>query len=149
MKRAGFGVGTGVWSWLLLAMAAAGCGGAGVTLGDVEGVVMLDGQPLANATVEFVPDTSVKNVRPSVGETGPDGKYKLRFTRERTGAVVGKHKILITTFSPTGDGKFKERVPAIYNTASTLVREVQPQANWLDFDLRTSTGESQALAAGE
>jgi len=126
-----------------------GCGKSDVPLSKVEGTVLLDGRPLANAIVEFQPDGPVGKVRPSIGETGPDGKYKLRFSRDRWGAVVGSHKVQITTFSPSGDGRFKERVPATYNVASTLRRTVERQANWLDFDLQSNSTAGTSLAAGE
>lgn len=123
-----------------------GCGGAEIPLSHVEGVVLLDGQPLPNAIVEFQPDDQSGKLRPSIGETGPDGKYKLRHSKHKHGAVRGKHKVMITTFSPSGDGRFKERVPAIYNSGSTLTREVQASANWHDFDLQSSP-DQQTLAS--
>ena len=134
---------------LLASALIVGCSASQLPLGEVEGTVLLDGQPLANAIVEFQPEGPLGKGRPSVGETGPDGKYKLRFSNNLTGAVAGKHKVMITTFSPTGDGKFKERVPPIYNTSTTLIREVQRDPNWHDFDLRTSNTTGESLADGE
>lgn len=134
---------------LLGAAMVIGCGKSDVPLAHVEGTVLLDGQPLANAIVEFQPEGPVGKVRPSIGETGPDGKYKLRFSRDRWGAVVGNHKVLITTFSPSGDGRFKERVPATYNSATTLQRTVERQSNWLDFDLQSNNPAGTSLVAGE
>jgi hypothetical protein len=121
--------------YVLLLGLVVGCSQSG-RLGQVEGTVLLDGQPLPNAIVEFQPEGKG---RPSVAETGPDGKYKLRFSKHQWGAVLGKHKVLITTFSPSGDGQLKERVPAAYNTNTTLFRDVQSQPNWIDFDLQTDT----------
>lgn len=115
----------------------AGCS-RGPELAEVEGVVLLDGVPLENAVLEFQPQEQSSGSRPSIGETGPGGRYKLRYSRERTGAIIGRHKVLITTYSPSGDGKFKERIPTIYNSNSTLVREITAPANWLDFDLRSA-----------
>lgn len=123
-----------------------GCGVSEIPLSHVEGVVLLDGQPLPNAIVEFQPDDRSGKLRPSIGETGPDGKYKLRHTKHKQGAVRGRHKVMITTFSPSGDGRFKERVPAIYNSGSTLTREVQASTNWHDFDLQSSP-DQQTLAS--
>lgn len=137
------------WQLALVALLTVGCGGSELPLGQVEGTVLLDGQPLPNAIVEFQPAGPQGNGRPSIGETGPDGKYKLRFSKERWGAVVGKHKVLITTFSSDGEGNFQERVPAVYNTGSTLQRDVDREANWLDFDLQTNAGQLPTLAGGE
>lgn len=132
---------------LLTTVLIVGCGSSGVSLSTVEGVVLLDGQPLPNAIIEFQPDDRTGKVRPSIGETGPDGKYRLRYSKHQHGAVVGKHKVLITTFSPSGDGRFKERVPAAYNTSTTLVREVERSANWVDFDLQSNASPQQTLAS--
>ncbi|HEY4258858.1 MAG TPA: hypothetical protein VGM98_01805 [Schlesneria sp.] len=132
---------------LLTTAVLAGCGSSGVPLSAVEGVVLLDGQPLPNAIVEFQPEDRTGKARPSIGETGPDGKYRLRYSKNQRGAVVGKHKVLITTFSPSGDGRFKERVPSAYNTSSTLVREVERSSNWVDFDLLSSAASQQSLAS--
>ncbi|MBC8113996.1 MAG: carboxypeptidase regulatory-like domain-containing protein [Candidatus Saccharimonas sp.] len=123
----------------LLALVIAGCSKTGPQLALVEGTVLLDGQPLQNAEVEFQPAKG----SPSIGSTGVDGKYKLRFSRDKWGAEVGKHKVQITTFSPEGEGKFKERVPARYNTATELSFEVLPGPNWRDFDLRTEAQTAQ------
>ncbi len=123
-----------------------GCGKTDIPLAQVEGTIILDGQPLANATIEFQPAEGKAKGRPSIGETGPDGKYKLRFSKEQWGAAVGRHKVMITTFSPDGDGKFRERVPAVYNSHTTLVREVEKNQNWLDFDLQTNAVPIQATA---
>lgn len=136
-------------TWLLGAAMIIGCGKSDVPLAYVEGTVLLDGQPLPNAIVEFQPDGPVGKVRPSIGETGSDGKYKLRFSRDRWGAIVGDHKVLITTFSPSGDGRFKERVPATYNAATTLRRTVERKTNWLDFDLQSNSPAGTSLASGE
>lgn len=132
---------------LLTTVLVVGCSSSGVSLSTVEGVVLLDGQPLPNAIIEFQPDDRTGKVRPSIGETGPDGKYRLRYSKHQHGAVVGKHKVLITTFSPSGDGRFKERVPAAYNTSTTLVREVERSANWVDFDLQSNASPQQTLAS--
>ncbi len=132
--------------WLLSAALLVGCGKSDLPLAQVEGTILLDGQPLANATVEFQPADGKAKGRPSIGETGPDGKYKLRFSKEKWGAAVGRHKVMISTFSPEGDGKFRERVPAVYNSSTTLVREVEKNKNWLDFDLQTNAALLQANA---
>lgn len=124
------------WGWLVAASLVVGCGQTSEPLAQVEGTILLDGRPLPNAIVEFQPEGKG---RPSVGETGPDGKYKLRYSKNQAGARIGSHKVMITTFSPSGDGKFRERVPAIYNSATTLIRQVEGSSNWLDFDLQTQT----------
>jgi hypothetical protein len=76
-----------------------GCGAGGPELGEVEGTVTLDGQPLPYATVEFLPEGG----RPSIGRTDPNGHYELRFTETRKGALVGTHVVTVTTERWDGD----------------------------------------------
>lgn len=118
----------------LVAMASfVGCGAGGPSLGAVTGKVTLDGQPLPGAVVTFDPGTS----RPSIGTTGPDGSYKLNFTPEREGAVLGSHVVRISTAVVEGEGVTapKETVPANYNADSELSAEVKSGSNTHNFDL--------------
>jgi hypothetical protein len=128
------------WVWALLAGAAAGCGGSGggPPLGTVSGVVTLDGQPLADATVTFTPAAG----RPSQGFTGSDGRYTLAYTVEQPGAMVGDHVVRISTEGyverPGGAvEQMKERVPATYNAQSTLTATVKAGTNDLPFELQS------------
>lgn len=85
-------VGVGV---LLLGLTA-GCGGkqySGPTLVPVSGTVTLDGKPLANATVSFVPVGTTPG-RTCYGATGPDGRYELVADAEHKGAPAGDFAVL-------------------------------------------------------
>lgn len=124
----------------LVAAAAAGCGGGGggPPLGRVSGVVTLDGQPLADATVTFTPATG----RPSQGVTGSDGRYTLAYTAEQPGAMLGDHVVRISTEGyverPGGAvEQMKERVPSRYNAQSTLTATVKAGTNDLPFQLQS------------
>lgn len=110
-----------------------GCGGAdGPEMGDVQGTVTLEGQPLPGAQVIFQPT----NGRPSTGITDDQGKYELQFTTDRSGALAGSHQVKITTaIDLPDDTRAAEVVPAQYNRQSDLVREVKPGPNTIDFDL--------------
>ncbi len=59
----------------------AGCGPSSDVpkLAPVHGVVTMDGKPLANATVRFIPESG----RPSVGVTDEQGRYELNYTDEQ------------------------------------------------------------------
>lgn len=73
----------------------------------VSGRVLLDGKPLADANVVFVPlrwQTSSGEFQPtSYGRTDSDGRFELVLTSgdpeqgERKGAVPGEHWVLIST----------------------------------------------------
>ena len=122
---------------LLSVLGIAGCD-SGPELVTVTGTVKMDGQPLPNATVEFEP----KDGSPSYGTTGSDGSYELRFTRDRKGAMPGKHTVRIRTKGVVVDAegneqKVREQLPAKYHDDSELVRDVVSGENVLDFDLES------------
>lgn len=66
----------------------------------VSGTVTLDGNPLASATVTFVPQGSGTEC---IGSTDDSGKYTLRQPHGAEGAPVGNYKVAISQFL-RGDG---------------------------------------------
>lgn len=141
----------------LAALLAAGCGG--VQTATVEGTVTLNGRPLADAEVQFIPD-------PAQGTTGPpasaytdkDGHYRIA-AGDAGGVVVGKHRVCIndaTIMMPGGPavdpadggaaagagvptGPRKPRVPAVYSDATRTPFnpvEVKPGTQTHDFPLK-------------
>ncbi|MCA9023501.1 MAG: hypothetical protein KDA74_25305 [Planctomycetaceae bacterium] len=120
------------------------CGGGSDTppLGTVTGVVTLDDKPLADAEVTFQPEKG----RPSLGKTDSEGNYTLVYTASDNGALIGTHKVLITTaveaFSDeSGAGNDREARPEIlppkYNAQTTLTAQVKPGTNTIDFPLKS------------
>src|SRR6476619_2717432 len=75
------------------AIALAGCDQGGPQVAPVHGRVTLNGQPLANADVEFQPDDKQRG---STGRSGPDGRYSVIFKRGQPGAIVGPHTVHIS-----------------------------------------------------
>ncbi|WP_417382730.1 carboxypeptidase-like regulatory domain-containing protein [Gimesia sp.] len=74
-----------------------GCsGGDSVDLGTVSGVITMDGAPLPDAIVVFVPEKG----NPSTGRTDSSGKYELSYLGDSKGAIVGSHKVKVTTGDP-------------------------------------------------
>src|SRR5438067_2166344 len=86
-----------------LLLGAAGCGSSNIA--PVSGKVTLDGKPLANATVIFEPISSEKNPGPgSTAKTDENGQYTMQLmTGRANGALVGKHKVMITAYPGGGD----------------------------------------------
>jgi hypothetical protein len=140
--------------WLLLLsglfVLTAGCSSGGPDIASVSGRVTMDGKPLANATVVFVPE----NGRPAGARTDADGNYVLNFTEGRQGAMPGKNTVRITTqreAEADENGKTvvpasKETIPVEYNSESTLTFTVEPKKkNVAKFDLKSGgrivTGE--------
>ena len=133
-----------VWTFLLftVSLTIVVCGGCGSSdhpdLGHVQGTVTIKGQPLADATVTFSPDKG----RPSAGTTNSEGEYELTYVRDTKGAILGPHKVRITTVSEedvVGERRGrrpKEPIPAKYNVRTTLTANVEEGKNTFDFDLK-------------
>jgi hypothetical protein len=109
----------------------AGCGDGGPRLASVSGTVRLGSEPLHGASVVFEPNPG----SPSFGFTDTDGRYSLRYTLSKDGAMVGTHTVRISTAEDEEGRRSVERVPARYNVRSELRQEVRPGHNRIDFDL--------------
>lgn len=94
---------------LAFSLILTGCSEDGPVLYPVEGVVKLDGKPLANAELTFAPDPS--NPEPTAGSamTADDGTYKARF-QGRFGLAVGKYKVAIRKIEITDGAKVPEAI---------------------------------------
>lgn len=119
----------------VLVLMLSGCGNSEV--GKVYGTVTLDGEPLPNAVIEFIPiDGEGRN---SFGWTDEEGKYDMQFARDRDGAWIGENKVLISTADvlderdENGEDRYSpELVPEKY---SNEVRTVESGTNLIDFFL--------------
>jgi hypothetical protein len=133
---------------LAVVLALAGCGGSRGDLAPVKGTVKLDGQPLADALVEFVPHGTQGVV--SLGRTDAGGNYTMMATRSAVGASRGENKVRITTFEILDEGGkqkvVRERVPTKYNSATELTVTVKPGGNKFDFDLSTAGGRIEKMS---
>ncbi len=118
------------------AVSLSGCGGRSdlPELGDVRGVVTLDGQPVSGAQVQFVPQA---DGRPSVAETDADGSYRLQYIVGEYGAIVGTHKVMINTAVDGRDDPSTEKIPARYNAQTELTTDVKSGSNDVSFDLQS------------
>lgn len=121
-----------------------GCGKRGPKLVDVSGTVTLDGQPLGNVIVTFVP---IEGGVSSSSVTDEAGRFRLSCSLGR-GALVGRHRVYVQSQAagpediiiPDEDAPdyrpdpyaslraphFVEKIPGRYNTNTELVQEVRP-----------------------
>jgi hypothetical protein len=123
----------------LVVLTCAGCSSEPYSVALVSGRLTLNGSPLPNATVTFQPIGSLqKDPGPgSTGRTDADGRYALRIVAVgggRQGAVVGPHRVTITTQSgassqPTPDDQAPppEILPTKYHSESKMRFEVPPE----------------------
>ncbi len=120
----------------------AGCGNP--NLADVRGVVTLDGKPLPDAFVKFIP---VTEGAASYGKTEADGSYRMKFTDDEYGAFIGSNHVSIGTGDVKADnsGSIPEVVPNVYNTRTTLLAEVTKGRNTFDFELKSDAGKVEKV----
>lgn len=132
---------TGGMAAAVLVAACCGCGEDSdkPETGTVKGTVTLDGQAVGMARIYFSP---VDGGQTSEAITDAAGHYELLYKRDEKGAKIGKHKVVITTFEePTVEddgsvsGGMPERIPAKFNTSTTLEKEVAAGENVIDFPL--------------
>ena len=128
---------------LVMLFFVVGCGGPEhPEVGRVSGVVTLDGQPLAEATVMFQPT----NGRASIATTDSAGKYALTYLDGVPGALLGTHKVIIRTEIPGEDGQppiAKEKLPKKYHEQTELTAEVGPGTNTFNFELTRQAGSAK------
>lgn len=106
------------------------CGGGGSDapeLGQVTGKVTMDGAPLADAYITFMPEKK----RASSATTDSEGNYALIYIREEPGAAIGKHKVVVSKLKNE-----KETIPENYNAETELSADVKSGPNEINFDLK-------------
>jgi len=131
LRRAGRTVLTAGWVSVLL---LGGCNRSEFKLGDVQGIVTMDGKPISGASILFQPEGAVGTV--SVSSTDPQGHYRMVFSRKEKGAIVGNHSVTINLWPSESDpNRVMVRIPARYNEKTELKVEVKPGDNVIDFPL--------------
>ncbi|MEM7313651.1 MAG: hypothetical protein AAF497_10920, partial [Planctomycetota bacterium] len=115
----------------------AGCDD-GPAVAPVTGTVTRDGKPVVGVMIEFQPETGA----PSYAFTGPDGSYEMQYQVDRKGALLGKHRISVTTPNEmtdpeTGDTiRVRETIPRAYNEETTLEYTVEKGRNDFDIEIK-------------
>jgi len=134
----------------LATLVIAGCSGQKPDLPEltaVQGTVTLDGKPIADVTVWFVPAASTPG-NGGFGKTAPDGRYTLTSLGGEAGIPQGRYDVTFSKFvMPDGSEVAKDVqpesvgarqvLPARYTNASTsrIEATVSPTQNTFDFSL--------------
>jgi hypothetical protein len=144
----------------LIAAALSGCARVPPPVTDAEGTVLLDGKPLPQAQVEFVPE--LRNFGAEMNSTAvtdDGGHFHLTCTyKEQPGAVVARHHVLVTEPATPAEfrgmdertqtryaqylARLKNRpIPEVYGTLgkTPLVVEVKPGQTTYDLRLTRDT----------
>jgi hypothetical protein len=132
---------------LVIVLAATGlCGVLGCSgdnRSEVSGTVKLNGKPIEEGAINFIPIEGNKGA--GAGAVITDGKYHIP---RSAGVAAGKNRVELRAFKNTGrkvqdptgppGTMTTERVmafPPQYNDQSTLVREVRSGSDTIDFDI--------------
>jgi hypothetical protein len=125
---------------LLFVASLAGCGDSdGAEKHTISGTVTLDGEPVENGTITFVP---ADGVGPTAGAPIENGQYTAEVppgskkVEIRAAKVVGQRKLYDTPDSPTGD-VVEELIPEKYNAKTTLTADVQGEDTDRNFSLQS------------
>jgi hypothetical protein len=131
-----------------LVLSAAGCGGG--PRGEVAGVVRIDGRPLADALVTFLPDPDEGHKGPRAsGRTDAEGKFHLKSEDGRDSVLAGSYRVMVEDLavydaprSPDGTllSPPARRFPDAYTDAirTPLRRKVQAGSQTEEIDLKAS-----------
>ncbi len=123
---------------LVMSFSFLGCGSDDTPpLGQVKGVIKLDGVPLEGVIVLFKPEQG----RVATGTTNAQGEYTLEFSYGVSGCKVGPNTVSLEW--PLGATNAKA-LPQRYTVKSELTADVKAGSNTLDFAL-----ESDAATQGK
>lgn len=78
---------------VMLLAVCCGCGSSGSKMAAVHGVVTYQQNPLPDADVMFIPRAGG---RPATGRTDAQGRFDLTTSRNKDGALVGEHDVIVT-----------------------------------------------------
>ena len=123
---------------ILAALTLAGCGGGKTPMAKVEGEVKFNGEPIEKGSIVFVPSDGKG---PTAGGEITNGQFSVlvppgpRRIEIRSSKVVGKRKAYDTPDSPTFDIT-EELIPPVYNSQSTLTKDIQMPRTRVDLDLK-------------
>jgi hypothetical protein len=108
----------------------AGCGNPNPPTGRVTGKVTWQGQPVKNASVIFAPvtgDKAKESPKGANGRTNDGGEYTLNTFGEGDGAVLGKHRVLVSI--DDANHPYTSLPPA------ERIYEVKESGNQIDIEL--------------
>ena len=131
-----------VKSFLLLAAcfsvtSLAGCGGSSdqPELGNVTGIVTLDGKPVIGVNVVFKPDIG----RAAAGNTDQEGKFTLEYLAGEKGCKLGPNSI---SFDWPPGAQNAVAIPAKYSGAEQFTFEVKAGSNTCNLKLESDGTEA-------
>ena len=106
----------------LVAICVAGCGDGRPSRVPVAGQVLIDGKPLTRGDVSFISPVG----RAAQGSLDNDGRFRLTCYEENDGALLGTHKVSITSALGMGPHATRWFAPKKYSDCRTsgLTQEI-------------------------
>lgn len=84
-------------SMVIMAVLLAGCSKGGLNdLNKAKGVITLDGQPLANASITLIPTTP--NARSAGAISDEKGRFEFQTLNSNDGVAAGEYQVTVTKF---------------------------------------------------
>jgi hypothetical protein len=125
------------WACALTFVAAtSGCGDGRPERVPVAGIVLIDGQPLTRGNIKFVPNDG----RPSAGKIGPDGHFSLTCYDGNDGALLGTHRVQVSSSNIISDSKIEWFAPQQYADFRTSGIEVEVTEGVDDLKIELTWG---------
>ena len=106
---------------------AAGCSDPN-GLAPVEGVVVMDGEPVRDAAVMFIPQ---KGGRPAWALTDEAGEFKLTTYKKQDGALIGPHRVAVTKVVEESVGGPKRFASDADEISSELIGRRRTREVWV------------------
>jgi hypothetical protein len=122
------------WLLVLALVLLVGCGGGKTA--SVSGTITMDGQPVANAQVNFQPNPASGELNPgpgSFGRTNEKGEYSLELVGGGSGAIVGWHKVTVRPMGKS-DPKTQKMMTYVIKSGESKF-EVKPGSNTANFEV--------------
>ncbi len=98
-----------MFSLTMVLSAIVGCGGSGIETAGVSGTITVNGKPVEGIEVMFTPDAKL---RPSIGMTDAQGRYKAEFVASQSGVPLGP---CVVQFSIYRGDSMKNYLPKEFN----------------------------------
>ncbi|WP_425395914.1 hypothetical protein [Aeoliella sp.] len=106
---------------VVLTIPLLGCGDGRPTRVPISGQVLIDGKPLPQAFVKFVPEEG----RAAGGNTDSDGRFTLTCYEAGDGASIGLHKVSVRATDAVSNVAIRWRAPKKYQDIETSEIEVE------------------------
>ncbi len=135
---------------------AAGCGKSIAFNDKVEGTVQIDGAPLRQVMVEFIPDADVGvgvGAPTATGYTDGNGHFQLTHDKNKPGAAIGKHHVIIVQGRSGGQQNDRDAqadppsgppLPTVYSMAARTPLQVEITESQHTYALTVTSGSASS-----